>query len=91
MEVEVSVVSALGNQDRVNSERYMIFEQYAAISPQDSLRILTIMSQAIFCLGFIVLILSRIYEVISGSLEGSYDPTDLIRQQAQEAEAHRRP
>jgi len=45
----------------------------------------TAVGRVVMALGMLAMLLGRLYEMISGALEGSYDPTDLMRQQANEA------
>jgi len=58
---------------------------YVTMSPAMARETASQIARIVLALSLMTMILGKLYEVIAGALDGGYDPTELLRQQAQEA------
>lgn len=83
MALKVDLIHSSYQKTDVNDPDALSY--YATLSPAMSQEVATAVAKACVALGMMAVLLGKLYEIISGAMEGGYDPTDLMRQQAQEA------
>ena len=60
---------------------------FAAMDVSTIRKVFLAISRGVMVLGMMVILLGKVYEIISGALDGGYDPTDLLRRQGMETSA----